>query len=102
MTLESISDPAEVAQRACHLTRISSENDPSMVSARTLVPLIDAVIAAGISRAAFMSAAKLDAALLRSADARLPRAKLFEAFECALDLSKKPSVCPAFRRAPGE
>ena len=88
MKLDSVS---EVAARAWHLTRVSSEREPSMVSARTLGPLIDAVVATGVLRATFLSAAKLDPGLLRAADARLPREKLFEAFECALDLTQNPA-----------
>src|SRR5262245_44920571 len=88
MKLEPIS---EVSPRACHLTRVSNESEPSMVSARTLGALIEAVSSAGVSRSVFLNTAKIEPAIMRSADARLPREKLFEAFECALDLTQNPA-----------
>ncbi|HKU37318.1 MAG TPA: AraC family transcriptional regulator [Polyangiales bacterium] len=54
-----------------------------MVSARAVNTLIDSVAAAGVPRARFLRVARLEPAQLH-ADARLPRRKLFELFELAL------------------
>jgi AraC-like DNA-binding protein len=62
-----------------------------MMSMRVARVLIDVVAEAGVPRSTFMRAAKLDPACLSAVDARLPRSKLFELFELALELTGDPA-----------
>ena len=66
-------------------------NRQNLVSMRAVRPLVHAVTAAGVPRAAFMRAARFDATRAEAPDARLPRTKLFELFELALALTGDPA-----------
>mgnify|MGYP003449647557 FL=1 len=58
---------------------------------RAVRPLIDAVAANGVPRDTFLRRARIDATHALSEDARLPRTKLFELFELALELTGDPA-----------
>lgn len=66
-------------------------NPTHTVSVRTLQILIDSVVEAGVSRASFLSAGKIDRSSLESLDSRLPQRKLFELFGLALELTGDPA-----------
>lgn len=63
----------------------------NLVSMRAVRPLVHAVAAVGIGRAAFLRAARLDPSWEQAPDARLPRAKLFELFELAIAVTGDPA-----------
>jgi AraC-like DNA-binding protein len=62
-----------------------------MMSMRVVRILIAAVAEAGVPSSTFLRAAKLDPASVSAVDARLPRSKLFELFELALELTGDPA-----------
>jgi AraC-like DNA-binding protein len=61
------------------------------VSIRVVQSVIEALEKQGVPRERFLKAAQLDAALLMNADTRLPRSKMREASEVALELSGDPA-----------
>ena len=64
---------------------------PSLVSMRSVRPLLQAVADAGGSPSQLLRAARLDPRAELGADAQLPRSKLFELFELALDMTADPA-----------
>ena len=69
----------------------------SAISTRVVRTLIDTVAEAGVSRVAFLRAARLDPTWLREPDARMPRAKLYELIELALRLTGDPAFDAGLR-----
>ena len=63
-----------------------------MVSTRTLQILVASVVDAGVPRDTFLRAAKLDPAYANAPDGRVPRSKLFELFELAVELTGDPAL----------
>jgi AraC-like DNA-binding protein len=63
----------------------SSARAKSTVSVYVLRWLVDAVAASGVTRVAFLSAARVDPALLENDDARVSHAEIFRLCEVALD-----------------
>jgi AraC-like DNA-binding protein len=61
------------------------------VSVRVVQALVEAVEKAGVSRQRFLKAAQLEAATLEQADARLPRSRVWQSCETALDLTGDPA-----------
>lgn len=72
-------------------TAFSGATRTSMVSTRVVQIMMDTVAEAGVERSEFLRAAKLEAASVLAADARLPRAKLYDLCEIALDLTNDPA-----------
>lgn len=68
---------------------ISSE---SMVSFRVVRALVDRVEQAGVARGLFLDAAQLAPERFEDADARLPRSKVYELCELAMDLTDDPAL----------
>ena len=77
----------------CGLERqmLQMQHGENLVFMRAVRPLVHAVAAAGVPRAAFLRAAGLDPRRDQSPDARLPRAKLFELFELAVVVTRDPA-----------
>jgi AraC-like DNA-binding protein len=80
---------AAVAQS--HFDRAPSQDRNSMISMRVVRTLVDSVAHAGISRPAFLEAARLEPARLDVLDARVPRATLYDLIALALAFTGDPA-----------
>lgn len=59
----------------------------SSVSGRVVQGLVDAVAAAGVDRQGFIAAARIDTSLIDDADSRVPRSRMLELCELAMDMT---------------
>ena len=75
-----------------HTAAFSCTNRSSLISMRVIRTLVNTVAEAGVSEARFLHAAKLHAGNLRALDERVPRSKLYEWIELALDLTGDPAL----------
>jgi AraC-like DNA-binding protein len=70
----------------------SCTNRTSLISMRVIRTLVNTVAEAGVSETRFLHAAKLHAGQLRALDERVPRSKLYELIELALELTGDPAL----------
>lgn len=73
-----------------------------LISTRAVQPLLSSLAEVGVTPSAVLRAAQLELAEIDAGDAHIPRAKLYELFELALDLSGDPAFAMhSLERAPG-
>jgi len=74
-----------------HLSKGPGAHPTNMVSMQVVRTLVDAVVKVGVAQSYFLRVAKLEASQLQAFDARLPRSKLYELFDLALELTGDPA-----------
>ncbi|MET0387933.1 MAG: AraC family transcriptional regulator [Polyangiales bacterium] len=74
-----------------HLVSSPRPTRTTMVSMQVIRTLVELVASAGVPRASFLRDAQLEPHELQAHDARVPRAKLYDLFELALDLTADPA-----------
>ena len=74
------------------MTAFSCTSRTSLISMRVIRTLVHTVAETGVSETRFLHAAKLHAGHLRALDERVPRSKLYELIELALELTGDPAL----------